>query len=74
LKALVALQPRRLEHGKSNTQGLVVWLYGLSGSGKSTLANLLNERLKQDGHRTLMLDGDSLRATINSNPGFTDED
>ena len=60
--------------GQSNTQGLVVCLYGLSGSGKSTFANLLNERLKQEGHRTLMLDGDSLRATINSDLGFADED
>ena len=70
----VAHQPNRLEHEKSNRQGLVVWLFGLSGSGKSTLANLLNERLIQEGHRTLILDGDSLRATINSDLGFTDED
>jgi adenylylsulfate kinase len=74
MEVSVAQQPSHLERGKSNTQGLVVWLYGLSGSGKSTLASLLNERLKQEGHRTLMLDGDSLRATINSDLGFTDED
>jgi adenylylsulfate kinase-like enzyme len=73
MEIIVAQQPSHFEHGKSNTQGLVVWLYGLSGSGKSTLANLLNERLKQEGHRTLMLDGDSLRATINSDLGFADE-
>ena len=55
-------------------RGLVVWLCGLSGSGKSTIANAAERVLHQQGHFTIILDGDNLRAGLNSNLGFTDED
>ncbi len=51
----------------------VIWLYGLSGSGKSTLSNALNYRLK-DSLPIKQLDGDDLRAGLNSNLGFSDAD
>jgi adenylylsulfate kinase len=54
--------------------GTVVWLYGLSGSGKSTLANALERRLHAEGVATQLLDGDNLRAGLNSDLGFSDDD
>ena len=55
-------------------KGVVVWLYGLSGSGKSTIANIVERRLHEAGRFTSILDGDNLRAGLNSNLGFSDED
>lgn len=55
-------------------RGAVIWLYGLSGSGKSTIANAAERVLHQQGRFTVILDGDNLRAGLNSNLGFADED
>jgi adenylylsulfate kinase len=55
-------------------KGLAIWMCGLSGSGKSTIANAAERVLHQQGHFTIILDGDNLRAGLNSNLGFTDED
>jgi len=68
------LQPSAQKEATSKPQGLVIWLIGLSGSGKSTLSNLLNETLSREGLRTVMLDGDLMRATINSDLGYSDDD
>ncbi len=54
--------------------GCVVWLTGLSGSGKSTIAIALERQLHGSGHYTVVLDGDNIRAGINSNLGFSDAD
>ena len=55
-------------------QGLVIWLFGLSGAGKSTLAMHLDEMLSSKGHFVKRLDGDALRAGINSDLGFSETD
>jgi len=55
-------------------KGCVVWLYGLSGSGKSTLANRLERRLHDESLLVKLLDGDNVRAGLNRNLGFSDED
>jgi adenylylsulfate kinase len=55
-------------------RGKVIWLYGLSGSGKSTLANALERKLHEAGRFTQILDGDNIRAGLNKNLGFSDED
>lgn len=47
---------------------------GLSGSGKTTLAQGLEKMMHQEGYLTQILDGDNIRAGINSNLGFSDED
>src|SRR6202040_4309578 len=54
--------------------GAVVWLTGLPGSGKSTLARALERRLFSDGGSPVLLDGDTLRAGLNSDLGFSAED
>lgn len=55
-------------------KGLVIWMCGLSGSGKSTIANAAERVLHQQGHFTIILDGDNMRTGLNSNLGFSDED
>jgi bifunctional enzyme CysN/CysC len=51
--------------------GAVVWLTGLPGSGKSTLARALERRLFTNGGSPVLLDGDTLRAGLNSDLGFS---
>jgi adenylyl-sulfate kinase len=48
----------------------VLWFTGLSGSGKSTIANIVERLLNERGMHTILLDGDSLRAGLNSDLGF----
>ena len=52
----------------------VIWFTGLSGSGKTTIAIGLEKALNSKGILTQMLDGDNIRAGINNNLGFSDED
>jgi bifunctional enzyme CysN/CysC len=54
--------------------GAVVWLTGLPGSGKSTLARALERRLFGRGGSPVLLDGDTLRAGLNSDLGFSAKD
>ena len=54
--------------------GAVVWLTGLPGSGKSTLARALERRLFSAGGSPVLLDGDTLRAGLNSDLGFSAAD
>ena len=55
-------------------RGVVAWLIGLSGSGKSTIAAAVERALQAEGRFVVILDGDNLRAGLNRNLGFTDED
>ena len=59
----------RYRHG-----GAVVWLTGLPGSGKSTLARALERRLFGNGGSPVLLDGDTLRAGLNGDLGFSAAD
>ena len=54
--------------------GLMVWFTGLSGSGKSTVAMGVERELHGRGILCRILDGDNIRAGINSNLGFSAED
>src|SRR6185369_6051475 len=54
--------------------GAVVWLTGLPGSGKSTLALALERRLFDRGGSPVLLDGDTLRAGLNGDLGFSAAD
>ncbi len=59
----------RYSHG-----GAVVWLTGLPGSGKSTLARALERKLFSRGGSPILLDGDTMRAGLNSDLGFSPHD
>jgi len=54
--------------------GAVVWLTGLPGAGKSTLAKTFERKLFERGGAPVLLDGDSLRAGLNSDLGFSPAD
>lgn len=55
-------------------RGMMVWFTGLSGSGKSTVALGVERELASRGILCRILDGDNIRAGINSNLGFSEED
>ena len=55
-------------------RGACFWFTGLSGSGKTTLARFAEKHLHAAGHITMLLDGDNVRAGLNNNLGFTEED
>ena len=52
----------------------MIWLTGLPGSGKSTLARALERRLFSRGGSPILLDGDTLRAGLNNDLGFSPQD
>ncbi len=52
-------------------RGMMIWFTGLSGSGKSTIAIGVERELYQRGVLCMILDGDNIRAGINSNLGFS---
>ena len=54
--------------------GAVLWFTGLPGAGKSTLARALERRLFQNGGSPVLLDGDTLRAGLNGDLGFSAKD
>ena len=55
-------------------KAVMLWFTGLSGSGKSTLAIALERELHRRGFLCRILDGDNIRAGINKNLGFSEED
>jgi adenylyl-sulfate kinase len=61
----------RIGHGRC---AIVVWLTGLSSAGKSTLGEALAERLRAQGQRVELLDGDAMRQRLGRGLGFSRED
>jgi adenylylsulfate kinase len=57
-----------------SNDGVVIWLTGLPGAGKSTLAQALAPRLRANGRRVEILDGDAVRAHLSKGLGFSRED
>jgi len=65
---------RKAKEFSLSQRGLLVWFYGLSASGKSTIAAALERKLHKNGFNTHLLDGDNVRAGLNRDLGFSDED
>jgi len=68
-----ALRPEE-RSARYRHHGAVVWLTGLPGAGKSTLARALERRLFTRGGSPILLDGDTLRAGLNGDLGFSADD
>ncbi len=69
----LALRPDE-RSARYHHNGAVIWLTGLPGSGKSTLARALERRLFSNGGSPVLLDGDTLRAGLNGDLGFSAQD
>lgn len=54
--------------------GATVWLTGLPSAGKTTIAYALAERLRSEGHRVEVLDGDEIREFLSAGLGFSRAD
>lgn len=57
-----------------NSRGFVLWFTGMSGAGKSTVSQLVAERLRAEGARVEVLDGDEVREHLSKGLGFSKED
>jgi len=53
---------------------MVLWFTGYSGAGKSTIGNIVAERLRAQGHKVEILDGDEIRENLSKGLGFSRED
>ncbi|MCI4346169.1 MAG: adenylyl-sulfate kinase [Thermoplasmata archaeon] len=56
------------------SEGFIVWLEGLPGSGKTTLSRELGARLRSEGWKVEVLDGDEVRRMFSPDLGFTRKD
>jgi bifunctional enzyme CysN/CysC len=51
-----------------------LWFTGLSGAGKSTIAEIVERKLNERGCHTFLIDGDTTRAGLSRDLGFTEVD
>ncbi|MFS0517927.1 adenylyl-sulfate kinase [Nostoc sp. UIC 10607] len=54
--------------------GVTVWLTGLSGAGKTTICQFVENKLRMQGYRVEVLDGDAVRQNLCKGLGFSKED
>ncbi|MEU3752487.1 adenylyl-sulfate kinase [Streptomyces olivoreticuli] len=54
--------------------GATIWLTGLPSAGKTTIAHALAGRLRGEGHRVEVLDGDEIREFLSAELGFSRAD
>ena len=64
----------RDEHGGKQLTGATVWLTGLPSAGKTTVALAMASRLRADGARVEVLDGDEVRTHLSAGLGFSRAD
>ncbi|OEJ93808.1 adenylyl-sulfate kinase [Streptomyces thermolilacinus] len=59
---------------EKHVTGATIWLTGLPSAGKTTIAYELAARLRAEGHRVEVLDGDEIREFLSAGLGFSRED
>jgi adenylylsulfate kinase len=74
LSSTVSMIERKDREKQLNQHSRVIWMTGFSGAGKTTLALQLEVELFRRGYLSFILDGDNIRAGINNNLSFTEED
>ncbi|MBW5422496.1 adenylyl-sulfate kinase [Streptomyces sp. BG9H] len=62
------------ETQENHVSGATVWLTGLPSAGKTTIAYELAGRLREQGRRVEVLDGDEIREFLSAGLGFSRED
>jgi adenylylsulfate kinase len=55
-------------------RGVTVWFTGLSGAGKTTISKAVAEKLRSQGYKLEVLDGDIVRQNLTKGLGFSKED
>lgn len=53
---------------------MTIWITGLPAAGKTTLASAVADLFVAAGRRPLVLDGDAMRAGLNADLGYSDQD
>lgn len=62
---------RKMRNQRVGHYSGVIWLTGLSGAGKSTISTLAEQALFDEGYLITVLDGDTMRAGLNSDLDFS---
>jgi len=70
----LGLPPVRQTSVPAGRPAQCIWLTGLPGAGKTTLASALEQRLRDLGRPTCVLDGDNLRTGLCRDLGFSEAD
>ncbi len=55
-------------------KGVTVWFTGLSGAGKTTISEQVQAKLREQGYKLEVLDGDIVRTNLTKGLGFSKED
>ncbi|MEC4893036.1 MAG: adenylyl-sulfate kinase [Oscillatoria sp. PMC 1051.18] len=55
-------------------RGVTIWFTGLSGAGKTTISKIVAERLREQGYKIEVLDGDVVRQNLSKGLGFSKAD
>lgn len=55
-------------------RGVTLWFTGLSGAGKTTISSAIADKLRTDGYKLEVLDGDIVRTNLTKGLGFSKED
>lgn len=55
-------------------KGVTIWFTGLSGAGKTTISEQVAIKLKEQGYKLEVLDGDIVRTNLTKGLGFSKED
>jgi adenylylsulfate kinase len=55
-------------------RGVTLWFTGLSGAGKTTISHAVAEKLRTNGCKFEILDGDIVRENLTKGLGFSKED
>ena len=59
---------------KIQQNGMTVWFTGLSGAGKTTICRAVEEKLRSQGYKVEVLDGDIVRENLTKGLGFSKAD